>query len=1410
MAAPRATKATESFSFSMPALTSSVRRLSPQPGSLSEPRDYLGKQWKRVGLVILLVCGPGLGLILPTEGDLPWLAGRIAQVAGWTYTTAWSLSFYPQLVSNFRRKSIVGFSLDFAGTCMEQTHLITILSWLYMLSLVKLAITISKYTPQIVMNWRRQSTVGCDSAQKERELHRDLAASVPMLARARGTDEASSQFLERLSSLQSGDEEPDRASSSRILNFMGSALETAAGAMPSFRLASAAPESSERASLEGSGTRTSGAAAKEISPVPARKRGKAYNELLEELEDGHTSASSREDASSQQHQNGSSRKPPADPKGLTGRRQDQGLRSRSASEAAEEPSADDAGLVQGRSAEPPAQVDLLGESNAGASANPFPASAHATPPQRSSASAHMLMPTSRDSTYSTTSARSEPWEASSTYASSVASMRRFEEAISGGSPDDRYDIFEPPDRDEESSPSRVDPTSVWHTTNQDLVRTMTGQQALEALEEGCMVRKKWVTRLGPDEARQAPRTRRHLRCQLQGSDVALLYQRQGLKGLLDAGETSSVPTCLVGVDAQPQARAASSSLPISAMTVEVFGGKNHMVPPGMTTPQVETYHKEHGFNEVESNQTPEWKKVVMRYLDWVSLIVLISAIVSATIPNEGDRGWTSFVLLMLHLNLIVWSGYLADRNAGNAMNELKALAAPTAMTKRDNTWQGVPARELVPGDLIQLKGGDVIPADAKLVGEGEPMKIDESSLTGESLAVTRKPGQQILSGAVVVSGELDAVVTATGADSFFGKTLKLLGGGDNQRGHLYKVLNRAQLGVGFITVIGIIVILVVLLARGASAGYSIVTSFVLLTAAIPVGMPVVTTAVLAVGARGMAKEKAIVARLSSLEELSGMEILASDKTGTLTLNRLQLDKQEIVASKGHSAEDVLLMASLSAKWSNNDAIDKAVTGAMGGDQKVIRDYKVSKFIPFNPVDKKTQATVTLPSGETVIACKGAPQIVRDLLGDEESMKVCDDYINERATRGLRSLGVAKSQDGGSTWQLVGLISLLDPPREDSAETIRIANSMGVQVKMVTGDQLQIAIETCKRLGMGTNIIEGKDVAFEDNRISPELAHQVHMVDGFAGVYPEHKHSIVEALQASGCLVGMTGDGVNDAPALKKADVGIAVAGATSAARGAADIILTEEGISTIVTAIDCSRKIFRRLETYIIYRLASSYLILAFFFLAIIIWDFEMQTWALVIISIFNDLAVMLTAFDKANSSEYPETWNMTKCLGVALSIAAVGTTATVIFLAAAKPTVWNAWPAFGVTISEEPLTTSPIYSTPGEVVSVVFVLLIVVLQLNIILSRNHSFWWYFSSKTAPRPSFIMLAPVAVFIVAATFIAVYWPLHVQPDGGRGDFAGAGWAAVGLTLAYAVTTWMVADLAKLSVRLTTSACMLMPQ
>lgn len=815
------------------------------------------------------------------------------------------------------------------------------------------------------------------------------------------------------------------------------------------------------------------------------------------------------------------------------------------------------------------------------------------------------------------------------------------------------------------------------------------------------------------------------------------------------------------------------------------------------------------------SHTRGFSQIVSRYLGIVPLILIITAILSVAVegtctPRElgagctpGVRDWLSFGLLIFELNLIVFVDYYGERNAGNAIEALKKMSRPVCRCRRDGEWVDAKVPDLVCGDIVELVGGTVVPADGRLLGPGEPMLMDESSLTGEALAVTKFPGDDVLSGAVVEQGELEMVVTATGANSFYGKTIALIDSVQEQ-GNIQKVLGRVSLMMVIIGAIGVTAIFFVMVFRDdANVGNAFKQAFVILVSVVPLGAPVVITTCLAIGALELSREQAVVSRLSAIEEMAGMDVLCSDKTGTLTTNQLILDTDEIaVLADACDPEFVILVAALAAKQENQDAIDTAICGALTEKgREDLEAHTVHRFVPFNPVDKRTEATVTLPGGARWLYSKGAPHIMRDLVAvtEPDVAARADEVILDKATRGLRALGVARARlTAGDAegeweqgeWELLGMVSLLDPPRHDSGETIVRAAEMGVEVKMITGDQRAIGIETARRLNMGTDIlgneiwseVQGDDATFGGRT----LGEIVESVNGFAGVYPEHKFKIVESLQKRGHFVGMTGDGVNDAPALKRANVGIAVADATDAAKGAADILLNAPGLSTIVSAMRQSRIIFRRLQEYIIYRMASSMLILIYFFFSIIVVEFDFPTWALILLSLVNDLTVMATSLDRVHPNKAPDHWVMWKLLLIALVLGGIFAVSALVLTYLSLESQVNWWHIWNLSTL-----------TPQQTVAVIYAHLGISIQLNIFSSRNPSFALHFSERTSPPPSLYLVVPVACALLLATFLGVYWPGDVSLGGGVA-MAGAGWGHIGVTWFYTVVWWFIVDIFKVGV------------
>ena len=536
---------------------------------------------------------------------------------------------------------------------------------------------------------------------------------------------------------------------------------------------------------------------------------------------------------------------------------------------------------------------------------------------------------------------------------------------------------------------------------------------------------------------------------------------------------------------------------------------------------------------------------------------------------------------------------------------------------------------------------------------GDPVEVDQSALTGESLPATRKPGEAVFSGSIIRQGEIGALVYATGANTYFGKTAQLV-----QEAHTVSHFQQAVLKIGNYLIILAVALVAVIITVAIFRGDPILTTLqfalVLTVAAIPVAMPTVLSVTMAVGARLLAKKEAIVSRLVAIEELAGVDVLCADKTGTLTQNKLTLGDPFSVNNV--PAEQVILNAALASRADNNDTIDLAVLGGLK-DKEALKGYQVVHFQPFDPVHKRTEATVKGTDGKTFKVTKGAPQVILELSANAGQVKpAVEKAVNEFAARGFRSLGVARAEGDGQ-WQFLGVLPLFDPPREDAKATIATARQMGVKIKMVTGDALAIAKETAKKLGHGHKYPRCRRPGRRQSSKRPrQVAESIEKADGFAQVFPEHKFHIVDVLQKRGHIVGMTGDGVNDAPALKKADCGIAVSGATDAARAAAAIVLMTPGLSVIIDAIKESRKIFQRMNSYAIYRIAETLRVLLFMTLAILIFNFYPLTAVMIVmLALLNDGAILSIAYDNVHYKDQPEAWNMRMVLGIATVLGVIG-----------------------------------------------------------------------------------------------------------------------------------------------------------
>ncbi|MDE2079144.1 MAG: plasma-membrane proton-efflux P-type ATPase [Patescibacteria group bacterium] len=720
------------------------------------------------------------------------------------------------------------------------------------------------------------------------------------------------------------------------------------------------------------------------------------------------------------------------------------------------------------------------------------------------------------------------------------------------------------------------------------------------------------------------------------------------------------------------------------------------------------------------------------------------------------RHWADFYIILVLLVANACIGFFEEYQAGNAIAALKEKLAVQATVKRSGSWQTEPARALVPGDVIRLHLGDIIPADARILSE-DPIEVDQSALTGESLPVARNSADAVYSGSIVRRGEADALVYGTGAHTYFGKTAALV-----EKAHTVSHFQRAVLKIGnYLIALAVMLILIILgvsIYRGDPFLSTLEFALVLLVAAIPVAMPTVLSVTTAVGARLLAKKEAIVSRLSSIEELAGIDVLCSDKTGTLTENRLSLGKP--FAADDTALPELVLMGALSSRAEDHDPIDLAVIAGLT-DTDALDTYAVLHFQPFDPATKRSEALVRDAKGNEFKTTKGAVQVVLALSANAKEVGAeVQQAVDGFAARGFRSLGVAKT-DAEGVWQFLGVLPLFDPPRPDAKETIAEAREIGVKVEMVTGDQLPIAKETARELGMGANIFDTSGLSLNETAmVDAATMREIEDADGFAQVFPEHKFHIIDALQTHGHIVGMTGDGVNDAPALKKADCGIAVSGATDAARAAAAIVLLSPGLSVIVDAIKESRKIFQRMRSYSIYRIAETLRVLFFMTLSILVFNFYPVTAIMIVIlALLNDGAILTIAYDKVNYRNTPDKWNMRTVLGTSTVLGVIGVAAS-----------------FGLFYLGEMI----FHIDTAHIQTLMYLKLSVAGHLTIFLTRTRGPFW------SSRPATALLSAVVVTQLIATFFAVYG-IFMTP-------IGWGWAA--FVWAYAFLWFLVNDRVKL--------------
>ena len=822
--------------------------------------------------------------------------------------------------------------------------------------------------------------------------------------------------------------------------------------------------------------------------------------------------------------------------------------------------------------------------------------------------------------------------------------------------------------------------------------------------------------------------------------------------------------------------------------------------------------KAFGPNTIEEKEESWWHRLFRRFWGPIPWMIEVAAILSAMAQR-----WEDFTIIMVLLLVNAIVDFYQESKALNAIAVLKKKLARKALVLRDGKWQEIDAKLIVPGDIVKVKIGDIVPADAKLLGGGDFLLVDQSALTGESLPVDKKAGDELYANAVIKQGEMVAQITATGKNTYFGKTVGLVAKAQREgRSHFQEMVIKVGNFLIYVTLVMIAVIIWHGLETHQPTVDLLIFSLVLTISAIPVAMPAVLTVTMAIGARVLAAKEAIVSRLAAIEEMAGMDVLCSDKTGTLTQNRMSLADPYVIDK--YDADTLLLYAALASKEENQDPIEKPIFDYI--DTHHLREklsrHKLAKFLPFDPVHKRTEGLYK--EGECTVYTKGAPQVIIEQCDEKEfDKKAAYAQVEAFAEKGFRTLGVAWRKCEEDLYHFVGLIPLFDPPRPDSKEAISEAKAKGVEVKMVTGDNIAVAKYIAGLLGIGDNIKDVRELKGESVEeylylskvLAKAIAEQMHPdatdeeiqrqvetimkkvkrelynmplpkgtvkkheseiiaaieeANGFAQVFPEDKYFIVDELQKADHIVGMTGDGVNDAPALKKADCGIAVSGATDAARAAADIVLMAPGLRVIVDAIKEARKIFERMKSYTIFRIAETIRIIIFMTLAIVIYDFYPITAIMIIVlALLNDIPIMTIAYDHTKIREKPVRWDMKEIFVLATWLGLAG--------------VLSSFLLFWILIS--------LMHVPLEFVQSAFFAKLVIAGHGTIYNTRIDDWFW----KRPWPSWTLFNATFSSRVAGTIIAVYGFGLMQPIGW--EWALAMWG-------YALTWFVFNDAVKMAV------------
>ncbi|RCW46099.1 H+-transporting ATPase [Halopolyspora algeriensis] len=758
----------------------------------------------------------------------------------------------------------------------------------------------------------------------------------------------------------------------------------------------------------------------------------------------------------------------------------------------------------------------------------------------------------------------------------------------------------------------------------------------------------------------------------------------------------------------------------------------------------------YGANELGERGRSTIVEFLRHFWGPIPWMIEAAAVLSAVAGKWPDL---AVILVLLLINGVV--GFWQEHQAGRAIEALKQQVAVHATVKRGGNWQELPAREVIPGDLVHVGVDQIVPADGLLLSGS--LSSDESALTGESLPVDKEPGDAVYSGSSASRGEGHVRVAATGTSTRFGRTAELVQG-EAPPSHFRRAVLRIGRYLIALSLVLVAVIVAVSLLRGNPLTTTLELALVVTIASVPVALPTVLSVTMAAGARALARRKAIVSRLPALEELAGMQILLVDKTGTITRDEITVHEaagSDTGNGDAASSDEVLLAAALASQRERKDPIDLAIFDATEEEQ--LAGYELLEFTPFDPQLKRTQGHVRGPDGAEFHVAKGAVQSITDLVDASGDVR---ERVEEQAggfgEQGMRTLAVART-DGGGDWELLGVLALRNPPREDATETLEQAAELGLRVRMLTGDRVEIGRQVADEVGLGDDVRQAD--AVREAADERELSERVDTVSGFAQVVPEDKHRIAAALQDRDRIVGMTGDGVNDTPALRRAEVGIAVAGSTEAATAASEVVLTEPGLSVIVEALRRSRETFRRMTNYTVYRISETIRIVVFVTLTVVaLRIFPISPIQVILLALLNDLAILSIAYDRTEPAGKPVRWRMRQVLGVGSALGIVGVMSSFVLVVLAQ---------------------GPLGITGPAITTLVYLKLSVAGHLTYFAARTRGPFW------SSRPAMIVLVAVVGTQILATAIALTG--FLMPS--------IGWSQVGLAWGWSVVWLFALDAAK---------------